>query len=113
VVANAVYGLYLMGSDEWLGGLDRLLRSHDPIARRSGIWVIKAAGGTPAVGRLKPLIRDLDPSVRRAAFAALVSLRESAERRAASRPDEPTPGEAAVEPAAVEAAEEPDPVSQN
>jgi HEAT repeat protein len=91
VVANAVYGLYLMDSNAWVAGLDRLLHSHDPIARRSGIWVIKSTAGTEAVARLKPMIRDSDPSVRRAAFAALVSLRESVERRAnpASRPDEP------------------------
>ncbi len=74
VVANAVYGLYLMESNAWVAGLDRLLHSHDPIARRSGIWVIKSAGGTEAGARLKPLIRDPEPSVRSAAFAALVSL---------------------------------------
>ncbi len=93
VVANAVYGLYRLGSDAWMAGLERLLQSYDPVARRSGIWVIKSAGGAEAGARLKPLIRDSDPSVRRAAFAALVSLRESAERRAspASRPDEPAP----------------------
>ncbi len=93
VVANAVYGLHLMGSDAWAAGLDRLLQSHDPVARRSGIWVIKSVGGAEAGARLKPLIRDSDPSVRRAAFAALVSLRESAERRTAPRPDEPAPRE--------------------
>jgi hypothetical protein len=125
VVANAVYGLYLMDSDAWLAGLDRLLRSNDPIARRSGIWVIKSAGGTVAVARLKPLIRDLDPSVRSAAFAALVALRESAERRASpvSRPDESAVAEpieaTLVEEPAIEAAvpetaaEGPDPVSPN
>jgi HEAT repeat protein len=104
VVANAVYGLYLMDSNAWVAGLDRLLHSHDPIARRSGIWVIKSTAGTEAVARLKPMIRDSDPLVRRAAFAALLSLRESVERRAnpASRPDEPS---------LIEAAEAPDPVS--
>jgi hypothetical protein len=105
VVANAVYGLYLMGSAAWVAGLDRLLHNHDPIARRSGIWVIKSAGSTEAVARLKPLIRDPDPSVRRAAFAALVSLRESAERRAASRPDEPLPETPVMEAAVIETAE--------
>jgi HEAT repeat protein len=111
VVANAVYGLYLMDSDVWVGGLDRLLRSHDPIARRSAIWVIKSAGGTEAGVRLKPLIRDPDPSVRRAAFAALVSLRGSAERRPASKPapreaesDEAVSDEAVSKEAAHEAA---------
>jgi HEAT repeat protein len=94
VAANAVYGLYLMGADEWVAGLDRLLRNQDPIARRSGIWVIKSTGDATAAARLKPIIRDPDPSVRGAAFAALVSLRESAERLAASRPDEPAPREA-------------------
>jgi hypothetical protein len=103
VVANAVYGLYLMGSDAWLAGLDRLLRSPDPIARRSGIWVIKSAGGPAVVARLKPLIRDPDASVKRAAFAALVSLRENSEKRAnpAPRPEEPTT-ESAEEPATAE-----------
>jgi len=107
VVANAVYGLYLMDSNAWAAGLDRLLHSHDPIARRSGIWVIKSTAGTEAVARLKPLIRDSDPSVRRAAFAALVSLRESVERRAnpASRPDEPAPEIVVIETAVIEAAE--------
>ncbi len=75
VVANAVYGLYLMGSDAWVEGLDRLLQSYDPVARRSGFWVIKSAGTAEAGARLKPLIRDANPSVRRAAFAALMSLR--------------------------------------
>jgi HEAT repeat protein len=116
VVANAVYGLYLMDSGTWIAGLDRLLHSHDPIARRSGIWVIKSAGGPTAGGRLKPLIRDPDPSVRSAAFAALVALREGIERRAASRPDETPPREAESEEGAPEstepqvAAEPPDPV---
>ena len=99
VVANAVYGLYLMDSNAWVAGLDRLLQNHDPIARRSAIWVIKSTGASEAGARLKPLIRDADPSVRRAAFAALVSLREGAERRAnpVSRPDQPAPGTAVTE----------------
>jgi HEAT repeat protein len=117
VVANAVYGLFLMDSDAWIAGLDGLLRSHDPVARRSGIWVIKSIGGTPAVARLKPMIRDPDPSVRSAAFAALVSLREGIERRVASRPDEQARLEAVSEDAVSEApepqgaAEAPDPDS--
>lgn len=108
VVANAVYGLYLMESNAWLAGLDRLLRSHDPTARRSGIWVIKSTGGTEAGARLKPLIRDADPSVRRAAFAALVARRERVERRVnpASRMDEqapePVPEQAVPEQAVME-----------
>jgi HEAT repeat protein len=91
VVANAVYGLFLMDSGDWIAGLDQLLRSHDPVARRSGIWVIKSAGGAVAVARLKLMIRDPEPSVRRASFAALVVLREKAALR------EPAPAEAASE----------------
>jgi hypothetical protein len=106
VVANAIYGLDLMDSNAWVAGLDRLLRSRDPIARRSGTWVIKSVGGATAVARLKPLIRDLDPSVRSAAFAALVFLRESAEKRAtpAPRPEEPAPAGTVIEPAVIETA---------
>jgi len=93
VVANAVYGLYLMESEAWVAGLDGLLGSDDPAVRRAAIWVIKSTGGAAAVARLKPLIRDPDPSVRRAAFAALVSLRETTERRAGPPPprQEPQP----------------------
>lgn len=97
VVANAVYGLYLMESEAWIAGLDGLLRSHNPVCRRSGIWVIQSAGGTMAAARLKPLIRDADPSVRRAAFAALKSLREDAEKRAAAPSDGLAPREAKSE----------------
>jgi hypothetical protein len=78
VVANAVYGLYLVGSEAWLPGLDLLLRSPGPLRRRSGIWVIQSTQGSAVISRLKPLIRDPDPDVRRAAFGALVALRESA-----------------------------------
>jgi hypothetical protein len=72
----------LVGSDAWSAGLDRLVESPDSIARRSGIWVIKSTQDTAVTVRMKPLIRDSDPSVRHAAFAALLALRESAAKRA-------------------------------
>jgi HEAT repeat protein len=76
VAANAVYGLYLLGTDAWVEGLERLLGSDDAMFRKSGIWMLKTSGVPGAPARLKLLIRDADPGVRSAAFGALVHLRE-------------------------------------
>ncbi len=86
VVANAAYGLYLLGSDAWIEGLDQLLTSRTPVCRRSGIWLIKSIDSPASTDRLRALIRDADSHVRRAAFDALASLRESAVRRANGPP---------------------------
>jgi HEAT repeat protein len=80
VAANAAYGLFLCGHEEHIPGIDRLVSSPKPEYRRAGIWVIKSIKGDEALIRIKPLIRDEDASVRRAAFAAIVSLREQATR---------------------------------
>lgn len=76
VAANAVYGLYLLGSHSWLEGLESLLGSPNPQFRRSAAWVIRMTEQSEAAMRLKPLIRDSDSHVRHAAFRALVILRE-------------------------------------
>jgi HEAT repeat protein len=77
VAANAVYGLYLLGIDVWLDGLERLVASDDAALRKSGVWVIKSSGVPDAPARLKLLIRDADADVRHAAFDALIHLRDS------------------------------------
>jgi hypothetical protein len=76
VAANAVYGLYLLGIDAWVGGLDGLVGSGEAAFRRSGIWVLRSSGAPDAPARLRLLIGDADPCVRRAAFDALIHLRE-------------------------------------
>lgn len=77
VTANAVHGLYLLGSEFYQKGLERLLSSADPRFRRAAIWVLRQGDGRRTRKSFKPLIRDPDPDVRRAVFEALTVLRES------------------------------------
>ena len=77
VAANAVYGLYLLGNDAWVEGLERLFGSKVAAFRRSGVWVLKSSGGPNASAQLRLLIRDADAAVRRAAFDALIHLRDN------------------------------------
>ncbi|HEY3823927.1 MAG TPA: hypothetical protein VGL82_05185 [Bryobacteraceae bacterium] len=76
VAANAVYGLYLLEIDAWEGGVNNLLTNKDAAFRKSGIWVLRSIGAADAPPRIKLLIRDTDPGVRRAAFSALAWLRK-------------------------------------
>jgi HEAT repeats len=76
VAANAAYGLYLLDNQAWVEGLERLVGSSDAAFRRSGIWLIKSSCAPDAAARLKVMIRDSDEKVRRAAFDALIHLRE-------------------------------------
>jgi hypothetical protein len=78
VAANAVYGLSLLGNEAWVEGLRRLIGSNDPAFRISGIWVLKSCDAADAPERIKRLIRDEDPGVRRAAFDAIKHFRERA-----------------------------------
>ncbi len=77
VAANATYGLFLIGSDTYIEGLDFLISSANPLCRRSAIWVIRSTATAEATARIKPLIRDSDADVRHAAFEALVALRQN------------------------------------
>jgi HEAT repeat protein len=77
VAANAVRGLYLLGSEERIKGLERLTSHEDAAFRKSAIWMMKSSGIPDAPARLQQLIRDADPEVRHAAFRALIYLRES------------------------------------
>jgi len=76
VAANAVHGLRLLGIDAWKDGLEWLVGNQDAAFRRSGIWVLKWSSAPDSSARIKPLIRDADPGVRRAAFDAIRHLRE-------------------------------------
>ena len=80
--ANAVYGLYLSGSELYAAGLDQLAGHSSPLFRRSAVWVIKSCSkrepADESRSRLKILITDADARVRRAAFAALEYLRRKA-----------------------------------
>jgi hypothetical protein len=76
VAANAAYGLYLIDNQAWVEGLERLVGSSDAAFRRSGIWMLKWSCAPDAASRLKVMIRDTDEKVRRAAFDALIHLRE-------------------------------------
>jgi hypothetical protein len=84
VAANAAYGLYLLGNQEWVKGLERLTSDDSPAFRKSGIWMLKASGPADAPARLKTLIRDPDPGVRHAAFDALIHVRDAAKSKPAS-----------------------------
>ena len=84
VAANAVYGLYLLGSNAWVDGLTGLVGNSDATFRISGIWVLKTSGTPDAPARIKLLIRDPDPGVRRAAFDAIKYLRESGSKKTAT-----------------------------
>ena len=83
VTANAVYGLYLLGAEQYPEGLCRLHQSEDPLFRRAAIWVIRSIEGAAGVSTLKPFIRDPHPDVRHAAFQALIQLRENGDKRIA------------------------------
>jgi hypothetical protein len=78
VAANAIYGLHLLGSSLYMEGLNQLIASGNAACRRSAIWVIRSSGAAEGAVSIRPLIRDADPGVRRAAFDALVFLREHA-----------------------------------
>jgi hypothetical protein len=80
VAANAVYGLYLLGSEQYPEGLIRLNQSKDPLFRRAAIWVIRSVEGVAGVASLKPFILDPDPDVRHSAFQALIHLRENGDK---------------------------------
>ncbi len=101
VAANAVYALFLAGSDKYTEGLDQLISTDDPAFRRAAVSVARsvATKNHEAAGRIKPLIRDGDESVRRAAFRALVFLREHASE--AAGPTESGCGGKAIVPATV------------
>ncbi len=77
VAANAVHGLYLLKSTAWRGGIEQLIGHKDPMCRRAAIWELKSSGDAGAASTIKPLIHDSDLAVRRAAFNALVSLRQN------------------------------------
>ncbi len=77
VAANAVHGLYLLKSTAWRGGIEQLIGHKDPMCRRAAIWELKSSGDAGAASTIKPLIHDSDMAVRRAAFNALVSLRQN------------------------------------
>jgi HEAT repeat protein len=83
VVANSVYGLYLMGSNGWDEALNFLVSHPRPAFRRAAVWVIRSAAPPDAPAKLQSLIQDSDPQVRRAAFSALKHLRERKTARAA------------------------------
>jgi hypothetical protein len=76
VAANAVYGLYLLGIEGWVEGLERLLGSGSAAFRISGIWVLKSTNMPDASARIRLFIRDADPDVRHAAFNAIKHLRD-------------------------------------
>ena len=98
VAANAVYGLYLLGVDAWKGGLERLVESANAAFRISGIWVLKSIGTPDARARIKLMIRDADPGVRRAAFDAIRHLRDHRFPKTAADPSSSDPS--ATDPAA-------------
>ncbi len=77
VAANAVHGLYLLGSNAWREGIRQLIGRKDPMCRRAAIWELKSSGDAGAASAIKPMIHDSDLAVRRAAFKALVSLRQN------------------------------------
>jgi hypothetical protein len=76
VAANAVYGLYLLGIEGWVEGLERLLGSDIAAFRISGIWVLKSSNLSDSPARIRSFIRDADPGVRHAAFHAIKHLRD-------------------------------------
>lgn len=76
VTANAAYGLYILGAEGWVEGLERLLSSSKPSFRKSGIWLLKETGAPDAPERIRLSIRDPDAGVRRAAFDALIHFRQ-------------------------------------
>jgi hypothetical protein len=83
VMANAVYGLYILGIDTWAEGLQQLVDSENAAFRISGIWVLKACGVPQAAERIKMFIRDANAGVRRAAFDALIHIRKRSPKAAA------------------------------
>lgn len=76
VAANAVRGLYLLGSGSYEKGLNRLISSADSNFRRAAVWVLREGDGIGCPARFKPFILDPHPDVRGAAFKALVSMRK-------------------------------------
>jgi hypothetical protein len=75
VAANAVYGLYLIGSELYPESLDYLIGHANDAFRRSAVWVIRSSGAPESALKIRSLIKDADAGVRHAAFEALVHLR--------------------------------------
>ncbi len=84
VMANAVYGLFVLGAADWLDALEKLLGSDNPDFRICGIWVLKASCAREAPELIRRFIRDPNARVRRAAFDALIALRGHGGNRIAS-----------------------------
>lgn len=75
VVANSAYGLRLFGAPEFLSTMEQMQASENPLFRRASAWVIRKVGQPDLCTLLKPLVRDPDSAVRRAAFETLAALR--------------------------------------
>jgi len=75
VVANAIYGLYLLDSGKAIPMIGKLIASERPEARAAAAWLIRKTGSAELRGLLKPLILDKTPAVRHAGFRALQALR--------------------------------------
>lgn len=78
VVANAAYGLYLIDPARHVTQLEMLIQHADPAHRMAAAWLLRKIGDGQHLCLLKPLVRDPDPDVRKAAFRTLSELRGTA-----------------------------------
>ena len=83
VAINAVYGLYLLDPLRHLEKVEGFVRHPQPRYRMAAAWLIRKIGDATHMGLLKPLVRDENPEVRRAAFRTLAELRSVAATAAA------------------------------
>lgn len=75
VVTNAAYGLYLIDPTRYAAQLEMLIHHADAAHRMAAAWLLRKIGDGQHLSLLKPLVRDPDPDVRKAAFRTLSQLR--------------------------------------
>ena len=74
VSANAIYGIFTCGQDEYQPLIERLILNTNPAHRHAAVWAIKSIGSGDVFPQLKRLFQDPDAGVRRKAFEAIKAI---------------------------------------
>jgi hypothetical protein len=95
VVGNAIIGLHLAGASDASDVVMKFAKGSQPEFRMTAAWAMGRIGDPLFIPLLTPLIKDVQPSVRRAALSALHGIRQT-ERKQTVKEGEPV-AEAAPE----------------
>jgi hypothetical protein len=94
LVGNAIIGLHLAGAPDASQVVMKFAQGSQPEFRMTAAWAMGRIGDPLFIPLLTPLVKDVQPSVRRAALNALHGIRQS-ERKQAVKEGEPV-GEVAL-----------------